>query len=175
MDKANLLADLWTRWRRRRRRRSNRFRRSLGRNWRGNFFRSWCRRDRDYRSWRYNRRLFDGRRTDMRGLGPDFYQRRRRRHRRRRFGWRRSGLDRNWNRWWRRMESGELAFEKLSGDFVERTRRHPCRRNAQFLRLGEDFLVLDPKLLCNVVNTNGHKNYLPTELSETSMAGQPSS
>ena len=81
-----------------------------------------------------------------------------------RFGW----------RWWRRrrrsyfrsrrrgrngrgrMDFAEFVFEELTGDLVERTRRHLGVSDAQFFRLRENFFVLDPKSFRYFVNTNGH-------------------
>ena len=52
-----------------------------------------------------------------------------------------------------------MAFEKLGGDFIERAGRDARAGNAQFLGLGKDFLALDSKFLCDIVDTNGHSSY----------------
>jgi hypothetical protein len=41
----------------------------------------------------------------------------------------------------------QLLFEVLGSDFIQRTGRNPSGGNAQFLRLGENFLVLQAEFL----------------------------
>jgi hypothetical protein len=49
-----------------------------------------------------------------------------------------------------------MVLEKFSGDFIQRAGGDARAGNAQFLGLGKDLLAFDSKLLCYVVNTNGH-------------------
>ena len=51
----------------------------------------------------------------------------------------------------------KLFFEVFGGDFIQRTGGDSSGGNAQLFGLGEYFLVLQAKLLRNIVNTNGHK------------------
>jgi len=44
------------------------------------------------------------------------------------------------------IRENELLFEIFGGDFIQRTGRHPRGGNAQFLRLGKNFFVLQAKL-----------------------------
>jgi hypothetical protein len=53
------------------------------------------------------------------------------------------------------VERGQLLFEELPGDFIQRAGRD-FGGNAQFLGLGKDLLAFDAKSLCDVVYTNGH-------------------
>jgi hypothetical protein len=51
----------------------------------------------------------------------------------------------------------QLLFEVLGSDFIQRTGRNPGG-NAQFLRLGEDFFVLQAEFFRYIVNTDGHNS-----------------
>jgi hypothetical protein len=50
----------------------------------------------------------------------------------------------------------EFIFEVLGGDLIQRAGRDLRGDNAQFLRLGQNFFVLQVEFLRNVVNANGH-------------------
>ena len=60
----------------------------------------------------------------------------------------------------------EVALKIFGGDFVQRARGNASGSNAQLLGFRQDFLVLDSQLLCYVVNTNGHINNQPPDMSE---------
>src|SRR5208282_2291932 len=64
----------------------------------------------------------------------------------------------------------QLLFEEFGADLIERTGRDPGGGNAQRLGFGENRLVLQAKLLRDVVNANGHK-FSP---SPTGMCERPS-
>jgi hypothetical protein len=55
-----------------------------------------------------------------------------------------------------------VTFEVLSGDLIQRAGRNLGGGDAQFFGFDQNFFVLDPQLLCNVVNTDGHMNLFPT-------------
>jgi hypothetical protein len=55
-----------------------------------------------------------------------------------------------------RVGEDELLLEVFGGDLIQRTGGHARGRNAQFLGLGKNLLVLHAELLRNVVDTNGH-------------------
>jgi hypothetical protein len=73
------------------------------------------------------------------------------------------------------MVFAEMLYEVLSADFVQRTGSDARGDNAQFLRPGQDFLVLQAELFRDVVNANGHKSSsLPAGMSTQSSSLIPS-
>jgi hypothetical protein len=50
----------------------------------------------------------------------------------------------------------ELILKVLSSDLIQRAGSNACTSNAKFLRLGDNFFVLQAELLRNFVNANGH-------------------
>jgi hypothetical protein len=48
----------------------------------------------------------------------------------------------------RRKQLNQLVFEKLSGNFVQRTGRDFRLGNTQVLRFGQDFFAFDAQLFC---------------------------
>jgi len=70
----------------------------------------------------------------------------------------------------RRIGPDDLFLEPFGTDFVEGARGDFSGGNAQFLGLRENFFVLEAKLLCDVVDTNGH-NYF--SLPPTGMCDSP--
>ena len=168
LHEANLFPQLGRRWRRRRlggwRRHDhgwNDDRNRFGHRWRNGDCRAG---GADFR-----RPCFHGRRAWGRRGGRKRNRGFRNRGRFRRFGrfqdrfrrWRRrdfSGGRGRWRwRWRRRQAFGQFFCKILAGNFIERT-GGDLGGNAQFLGLGKDLLAFDAKLLCYIVNPNGHSS-----------------
>src|SRR5439155_22104452 len=71
------------------------------------------------------------------------------------------------------VDAAQLLLQVFRSDLIQRTRWHFGPGNAQFLRLGKDFLAFDSKLLRDVVNTNGHKCFFPPGCFAWSSCAQP--
>jgi len=66
------------------------------------------------------------------------------------------------------LAAAQLLLQIFRGDFIERTRRDLGPGDAQFPGLDKDVLAFDSKFLRDVVNTNGHKYFVPTGYSAKS-------